>query len=190
MHLVRFGTGAVSTAARLPCLRDGVNRSGTSTACMLKLTERSSVALITKPPAVRTLRNLSLRPWPYLTQSESTEMIFTLSSTGGSTPSQKTFVRVCWPTLMQRPFLLIVSLHPAATPYCVEHRRHSSRLCCRADACAAGGVGGTHQQKKFIVITRVCKNVHFVTKSRPSHIWGSEAAISKRYRVSSDQVTC
>jgi len=104
---------------------------------MLKLTERSSVALITKPPAVRTLRNLSLRPWPYLTQSESTEMIFTLSSTGGSTPSQKTFVRVCWPTLMQRPFLLIVSLHPAATPYCVEHRRHSSRLCCRADACAA-----------------------------------------------------
>jgi len=98
---------------------------------------------------------------------------------------------------MQRPFLLIVSLHPAATPYCVEHRRHSSRvapllprrrlrrrrlallqpalgggvggtrrgpatpycvehrrhssrLCCRADACAAGGVGGTHQQKKFI----------------------------------------
>ena len=46
-----------------------------------------------------------------------------------------------------------VPTHPAATPYCVEHRRHSSRLCCRADACAAGGVGGTHQQKKFIVIT-------------------------------------
>ena len=58
MHLVCFGTGAVSTAARLPCPRDGVNRSGTSTACMLKLTERSSVALIPKPPAVRTLRNL------------------------------------------------------------------------------------------------------------------------------------
>ena len=36
-----------STPAVFPC---GVNRSGISTACMLKLTERSSVTLITKPP--------------------------------------------------------------------------------------------------------------------------------------------
>ena len=106
VHLVmlwHWSSQHSSTPAVSPC---GVNRSGTSTARMLKLTERSSVALITKRPAVRTSRNLSLRPWPYLTQSESTEMIFTLSSTGGSTPSQKTFVRVCWPTLMQRHHML------------------------------------------------------------------------------------
>ena len=43
----------------------------------MKFTERSSVELITKPPAMRGLRNLSFLPEPNLTHSSLTETMET-----------------------------------------------------------------------------------------------------------------
>ena len=95
--LYLLGLGALTIAARLPPLR-GLT-IGPSRASMEKLTARSSVELIRNPPAVRTFRNLSLRPGPYLTHSSSTEMMLIFVSTGGSTLSQNTSSRVSRPTL-------------------------------------------------------------------------------------------